>query len=559
MSKRHPAKTGGRAPDRALVLTLFDQIFPAPSWLAWRAWVCAVFGLPMTEAEAAIFRACTGRPTLPTAPAREIWTIAGRRSGKSRMAAFCTAYLAACRTYRLAPGEHGRVPIVSPSKSQGQIIFNYALAMIESIPALAGLIARKTIESIDLTNNVSVTIQTASFRTPRGFSNVAANFDEAAFWRDDSGANPDAEIARAVRPALASVPGSLLVSISSPYSQRGELFNMYDRHFGRDDSDVLIWQSASLTMNPTIAQSVVDRAIADDPASAAAEWLGLFRADLESLFAREALDAVIARGRFELPPIPGVAYTAFTDPSGGSADAFTLAIAHRDPGGVPVLDLVREVRPPFSPEAVVADFSREMARYHVGTVTGDHYAAEWPVEQFRKCGIVYVTAELTRSELYLEMLPMVNSGGCALLDHPRLLAQLAGLERRVGRSGKDAIDHRRGQHDDLANAAAGALVHAVRSTGKVSLGDFGCAKNSGLRESSRVHCVLHGGDYQPADPICRKECKGWQAVEPQWRAYQQLGGSQPLRLFVREHFTSATIERNMWGDLVREAEGMYGV
>jgi hypothetical protein len=435
---RKPIAKGGRAPDGALVLTLFDQIFPAPSWLAWRAWVCAVFGLPMTEAEAAIYRACTGRTTLPTAPCREVWTIAGRRSGKSRMAAFCTAYLAACRVYRLAPGERGRVPIISPSKSQGRIIFDYALAMIESIPALSSLVTRKTAETAELSNAVSITIQSASFRTPRGHTNISANFDEAAFWRDDAGANPDAEIARAVRPALASVPGSLLVSISSPYSQRGELFRMYEKYFGRDDSDVLVWQSDSRTMNPTISQRLIDQALDDDPASAAAEWLGQFRSDLESLFSREALDAVIARGRFELPPIPGVAYVGFTDPSGGSADAFTLAIAHRDAAGVPVLDLVREVRPPFSPEATVSDFSRELARYHVGTVTGDNYAAEWPVEQFKKCGIVYQKAELTRSELYLEMLPMVNSGAVELLDHPRLLAQLAGLERRVGRSGKDA-------------------------------------------------------------------------------------------------------------------------
>jgi len=211
-----------------------------PSWAAWRAWLCAVLGLPMSEAEAAIFRRCTGRTTLPTAPCREVWTIAGRRSGKSRIAAFITVFLAACRTYRLAPGERGRVPVISPSKAQGRIIFDYAVAMIESVPALAALVTRKTAESADLATGVSITIQSASFRTPRGFSNVAADFDEAAFWRDDSGANPDTEIARSVRPALASVPGALLVSISSPYSQRGELFRMYDKHFGRDDSDILI-------------------------------------------------------------------------------------------------------------------------------------------------------------------------------------------------------------------------------------------------------------------------------------------------------------------------------
>jgi hypothetical protein len=53
------------------------------------------------------------------------------------------------------------------------------------------------------------------------------------------------------------------------------------------------------------------------------------------------------------------------------------------------------------------------------------------------------------------------SGTCELLDHARLLKQLGGLERRTARGGKDSIDHAPRQHDDLANAAAGALVLAA--------------------------------------------------------------------------------------------------
>jgi len=46
-------------------------------------------------------------------------------------------------------------------------------------------------------------------------------------------------------------------------------------------------------------------------------------------------------------PVPGVGYAAFVDPSGGSADSMTLAIAHADKDGRAVLDAVRERRPPF--------------------------------------------------------------------------------------------------------------------------------------------------------------------------------------------------------------------
>jgi hypothetical protein len=47
------------------------------------------------------------------------------------------------------------------------------------------------------------------------------------------------------------------------------------------------------------------------------------------------------------------------------------------------------------------------------------------------------------------------------LDNARLAAQLCGLERRTARGGRDSIDHTLGAYDDLANAAAGALVAAA--------------------------------------------------------------------------------------------------
>ena len=41
----------------------------------------------------------------------------------------------------------------------------------------------------------------------------------------------------------------------------------------------------------------------------------------------------------------------------------------------------------------------------------------------------------------------------------RLINQLCGLERRTSRAGKDSITHAPGAHDDVANAAAGALTN----------------------------------------------------------------------------------------------------
>jgi hypothetical protein len=91
-------------------------------------------------------------------------------------------------------------------------------------------------------------------------------------------------------------------------------------------------------------------------------------------------------------------------------------------------------------------------------VTGDRYAGEWPREQFRKNSVAYEPAEQNKSQIYGELLPLLNSGRIELLDHARLAAQLCNLERRTTRGGRDSIDHPPHAHDDLANAVAGALV-----------------------------------------------------------------------------------------------------
>jgi len=519
--RRKAGEVRGAAPDASLALALFDHTFSGPTWRAWRAWLCAVLGVPMAPDEWAVYARCTACQQPPTAACREVWTVAGRRAGKSRLAAFVAVFLAAVRTYRLAPGERAVVLVIAPSRAQSSVILGYVGAMLEALPG--AVIARRTVDAIDLGSGVSVQVQSASFRTPRGYTVVGVVADEIAFWRDDSGAaaNPDVEIIRAVRPSLASVPGSLLVAISSPYAARGQLYQTHERHYGRD-SDVLVWQADTRTMNPTIPERLIEQALEEDPSAAAAEWMGQFRADLESLFSRAALDAVIARGRFELEPKPGIAYIGFLDPSGGSADSMTLAIAHRDPMGRPVLDCLREVRPPFSPEQVCQQFAQELKRYGSRRVFSDTYAAEWPREQFAKLGIAVEPSPLTRSELYLELLPAINSGGCELLDNARLLTQLVNLERRTGRSGKDAVDHPRGGHDDLANAAAGALVMAVRSVGVLAPLPAAFTLCVNAQASAPASCpLLLNGPWWPTDPFCWRHCSGLQGVRPVYEDYRR--------------------------------------
>jgi hypothetical protein len=442
---------------------LFKPWFRDPAtWSTWFTFIRALFALPMDEQELEIYTRCTGRVAPLTEPASESWLACGRRSGKSFILSLIAVYLSTFRDWRpyLAPGEHATVMVVASDRKQARTILRYIKAFLEECALLKPLIQRMagTNEnySIELDGRVTIEVHSCSFRRVRGYTVVAALLDEIAFWRSDEGvANPDREVIAAIRPAMATVPGSMMLCASSPYSRRGALWDAHRRYFAKD-GPILIWQASTLTMNPTIPARVVEAEFERDPTVAASEWAAEFRTDVESYVTREAIESCIEPGVRERPPIQGVRYRGFVDPSGGRNDSMTLAIAHREEDCA-VLDCVREVKPPFDPSSVVREFADTLKYYNVREVRGDKYGGEWPAAEFRRANIWYRSAERPKSDLYRELLPAVNARRVELLDNSRLVAQLVGLERRVGRGGRDSVDHGPGAHDDVANACAGAI------------------------------------------------------------------------------------------------------
>src|SRR5262249_1612160 len=153
----------------------------------------------------------------------------------------------------------------------------------------------------------------------------------------------DTEIMQAVRPGLATIPNSLLLCISSLYARRGALWTAYSKNFGKDDSPILVWQASTREMNPSIDESINQHALDEEESAPRAEYCAEFRRYIESFVQREAVEAAIIKGRIELPPAKHVNYRAFVDPSGGSNDSMTLAIAHAGLDAKVILDVVREV------------------------------------------------------------------------------------------------------------------------------------------------------------------------------------------------------------------------
>jgi hypothetical protein len=436
---------------------------PGDSWLSWRALGLAALGEELRPDERSIYQKLTGREREPLEQVSDLVSIGGRRSGKTRGAGIIGAYIAGCCDHRdrLSAGETGTLLIMAPTQQQANVAFNYMRAAFTESPELAPLLVGETSDTLRLANGIEVVIKSANFRTIRGITCIGVIADEVAFWRsEESLSNPDFEILQACRPTLATT-GGLLIIASSPHAKRGELYNYYRKHYGPEGSSkILVAKGASREFNISLPQSVVDAAVERDPAAASSEYLGNFRDDISAYVPLELVDAAIETGVKVRPPTKDHIYSAFCDPSGGSSDSMTLAIAHSEKGGERyVLDCVVEKPAPFSPEAVVAEFSNVLREYRIQRVMGDRYSAEWVVEAFLKHNIIYETSSKSKSDLYLEFLPLLTSGKADLLDIPRLVSQLSSLERITARGGRSSVDHPRGGKDDVANSAAGVLVN----------------------------------------------------------------------------------------------------
>jgi hypothetical protein len=461
-----PWKLSGHAVPRTILEAIDDEKwwgrwFARGDWSAWKAFLAALFGLPLDPVSFDYYQECTGRSTPPTTPANTAVLVIGRRGGKSRALALCAAWLSCFHDWRsfLSPGEVGVVQIICADRAQSKTLLRYLRSFIVLHP-MKQLVKHETQETIELTCGIVIQINTASYRTVRSFTVVAALCDELAFWRTDEGAaNPDVEIIQALRPAMATVPGAMLLCASSPYAKKGALWSAYKRFYGQDGS-TLVWQAPSRLMNPSIEQSVVDDAMELDPAAARSEFEAQFRDGVTTFLPRELLESAIDPGVVARPPRPGIRYTSFCDPSGGAGDSFTAAVVHAE-GNIVLLDALVEVASPCDPTVATARVSGVLKSYGLSRVVGDKYAAQWPVEAFRRHGIRYEHSERDRSECYIECIPLFTSGRARLLDHRKLINQFAGLERKTSGLGRDRVDHARGAHDDLSNAVAGALALAA--------------------------------------------------------------------------------------------------
>lgn len=270
-------------------------------------------------------------------------------------------------------------------------------------------------------------------------------------------------------------------------------------------------KGASRELNPSLPESFIRRALERDPVGARSEYLAEWRDDVSTFLSRDAVNACVVSGLIERPPEDDVQYRAFVDPSGGSADSFGLAIGHMD-GATVIVDALREVRPPFSPEAVVEQFAELLKSYRVREVTGDRYAGEWPRERFRKTGIGYALSPEPASGLFLSLVATINGARVAMPDNDRLIGQLCALERRVSRGGgRDVIGHppHAGAHDDIAVCVAGlSFLLTQRPERRLALAAPQIIRGALDDEFDSDHDIFNAPGASRPDPIFARPRNG---------------------------------------------------
>jgi hypothetical protein len=441
---------------------LFGRWFGAKSWSGWRTVVRAANGEPLSRSERAFFATVAGDRAPPSKPVKELWCLCGRRSGKDSMASVIAAYMAASFKGAgvLRPGERATLACLAVDRSQASIVHDYTKAYFEAVPALSAMVRRETVDGLELTNGVDIQITTSDFRAARGRSYLGIVMDEVAYWRDeDSSVNPDREIYRGLRPGMATIPGSMLIGITSVYKRSGLAYDRWAKHFRKDNDRILVVHAPSIALNPTLDQAEIDAALAEDAVAASADYLSQWRDDLNSYVPRDLIEGAIDRGVTERPYQPGTRYVAFDDAAEGvsaTGDSYTAAVAHRD-GDMVILDWAIEFRGKFNTASVTKQIADALHRYHIREIVGDCHARGFSTNEYARHSIRKQDCDLDRSELYLEILPRFGAGRVRLLDNPRLINQFCALERRAMSGGGDKVNHPRGQNDDLANAVAGAL------------------------------------------------------------------------------------------------------
>jgi hypothetical protein len=411
--------------------TFLGPFFSGDSWALAKALLAAMNGEPLSDDQKTLFASVAGGRAPPASPVSTMAIIAGRGSGKDCMAAAMATVEAVNFDRRnipsMQPGERAMIATFGPTLRQASITFQYISGYFNSVPALKAMIVREMATSLELSTGVTIECFAPSFKSSRGFRIIVAILTETAFFPSDDAALTDFALDTALAPSLGRTKGSKKILISSPHRRAGLLYQVWSDYFGKDDPNTCVVVGPTLTFNPTFDAELIARQVAMDPHRFGSEYLATWNEAESSYIPRALIDEATEPNIRSREPQVGIDYVAATDSAGGRGkSAFTLAIAH-DEDGVAVLDHIEIRRPPFDAYEVAGEYAGILRQYGCAFVTGDNFAGDVVASAFARHGIRYVKAAQNRTAFYTDLLPLMTSRKCRLLDDETLAAQMGAL------------------------------------------------------------------------------------------------------------------------------------
>ncbi|HXN99284.1 MAG TPA: hypothetical protein VN881_09445 [Candidatus Acidoferrales bacterium] len=439
------------------------DILGEPISPGWVAAYKAFDGLQLTTSELDIWRELTGKDEYVQRDYPELTAIKGRRSQGTKTACKYLAYKIHTENYRryAAKGDRLRVPIVAQSKDVAREIVSYLTDFYTNTDLASEVEADGLLKgSIDLKNGFIVSVQTCSFRAPRGITAPLALCDEVGIWRAE-GADIDREVVRSLTPAMIQFPNRKLILLGSPWTKVGTLFDRWEHRF--EDGDRLVLHCPTPRMNAMIPAEELAREEQSDPQNYRREFLAEWLDDVDQFLPDSDISAAIRTGIREQAYVDALKshYTATIDASGLSGkDRFTFAIGHRsvrakDRVGVS-LDLLRGWSRRGVAE-VVDEIAATLKLYGLNSVSADQFGFSFLKEllALRKIEVIQLAwSARSKPEIFLDLKLALAQGNLKLLDHPESLRELRLLECRRTSGGHSSISAPRGQHDDYACAIA---------------------------------------------------------------------------------------------------------
>jgi hypothetical protein len=484
------------------------DVIGEPISRAWNVAYKTYDGEPLKPDEIETWRAMTGRDEYTPRAVHEMTAVKGRRAQGSKTACKFLVYKIHTGDFRrfAAAKDRLHVPVIAQTRETAREIMSYLQGFYEDSDVLRGEVAEVLKQSIELKNGFVISVQTCSYRAPRGITAPLALLDEVGVWRVE-GADVDHEVVRSLTPAMVQFPSRKLILLGSPWTKSGVLFERFERRF--ENSDRLVLHCPTPLMNPSISPDELAREQVADPQNYRREFLAEWLDDVDQFLPDSDITAAVQTGVREVafnPPLRGH-YSAALDASGlTGADKFTLAIGHRvvrGSGRGTAFDALRGWS--RAPVAQVCDeIAALLKTYEMRSVVADQFGFTFLRELLAQRGIEVRQLPFTarsKPEVMLELKTGLAQGRIALLDHTEALRELRMLESRRTSGGNYSIAAPRGAHDDFATVTA-LLVFDSKSGGSSGAGFIAVGGKTGTR-------IVHATDDSDLPPGVEVDRMWW--------------------------------------------------